>query len=102
MPFNPNFTSVSLAANGTLVANGSSGSGDVDKATLLARHVVILQGDNVAEGPATADPGWTTNPALDANGITKGDAAAFGSETFFRTDPPAFLTFTWSETVVID
>jgi hypothetical protein len=102
MPATGNFGSVTLE-DGRLRAVGDSVDiGGFDPASL---HIAIVQGFTIVHGPAQVSGGsWVTDPALPAGGLRAGDALGLASQTIVNVaegTPPSFLSFTWSENLVI-
>jgi hypothetical protein len=69
-------------------------------------HIAIVQGDVIVHGPAQILGGgnWVTDPLIAASGLRAGDALGLASQTLVTVADgtlPSFVTFTWSENVVI-
>jgi hypothetical protein len=68
-------------------------------------HIAIVQGDVIVHGPAQISGGnWVTDPLIAASGLRAGDALGLASQTLVTVADgtlPSFMTFTWSENVVI-
>jgi hypothetical protein len=102
MPASGNFGSVTLE-DGHLRAIGNSV--DIGGFESVSLHIAIVQGDTIVHGPAqVSGGGWGTDPPLRAGGLRAGDALGLASQTVVNVaegTPPSFLTFTWSESLVI-
>jgi hypothetical protein len=102
MPPTGNFGSVTLEGNHVRAIGNSIEIGGFDPASL---HIAIVQGFTIVHGPAQVSGGsWGTDPPLLANGLKAGDALGLASQTVVNVaegTPPSFLTFTWSENLVI-
>lgn len=98
MSFKPSFTDVQKQGESLVVIGDSE---TPNETTLVARHVAIQQGETlIVQGPTDAgDTGWLAR--LPGSEFKEEDALAIGTETYFRGEPPSFLTFTWSEVVTI-
>jgi hypothetical protein len=86
-----------------LMVSGSSEP--LDDGELVARHVVVRQEGNIAQGEANLNSQkWEAGP-LSATGFAPGEALALGCETFLVNNGaaiPSFSTFTWSQIVEIE
>jgi hypothetical protein len=71
---------------------------------VIVRRVTIQQGRTIAEGPATLDPDWKTDPPLPAEGFdTTNTLLAIGFELLRETGGtspiPSYVTHTWADVV---
>jgi hypothetical protein len=91
-----------------LVGEQLKASGNTDELTgceIASVHIAIVQDGNVVHGPAQilGGGGWLAD-SLSAPGFHAGDALGLASQTLVTVSDgtlPSFVTFTWSETVVI-
>jgi hypothetical protein len=97
-----NFGSVALEDQGVRALGQSIEIPGCEDASL---HIAIVQGDTIVHGPATTSGGnWTTDPPLPAGALRAGDALGLASQTLVTVSDgtlPSFVTFTWSEQLVI-
>ncbi|MEN3279790.1 MAG: hypothetical protein V7607_930 [Solirubrobacteraceae bacterium] len=96
-----NFGSVELDGE---QLNASGTSIELSGCEDASLHVAIVQGGNIAHGPARTSAGaWVAN-RLSAEGFSAGDALGLASQTLVTVSDgtlPSFVTFTWSESIVI-
>jgi hypothetical protein len=101
MPPTGNFGSVELEGD-QLRAVGNSA--EMEGCEVASLHIAIVQDGKVARGPAQiSGRNWTTR-GLAASGVHAGDALGLASQTFVTVSDgtlPSFVTFTWSEQLVI-
>jgi hypothetical protein len=97
-----NFGSVALEGDQLRASGVSIEIGGCEVASL---HIAIVQGETIVRGPAqTSGGGWALDPPLPAEGLQEGDALGLASQTLVTVADgtlPSFVTFTWSEQLVI-
>jgi hypothetical protein len=105
MGYTGNFGSVALEGDDLSHVRALGNSIEIPGCLGASLHIAIVQGDQIAQGPAeTAGGNWVTNPPLAANGLKPGDALGLASQTLVTVREgtlPSFVTFTWAEAVVI-
>jgi hypothetical protein len=102
MSLSGNFGSVALEGDQLRALGQSIELGGCEDASL---HIAIVQGDTIVHGAAqTSGASWVTDPLLPAAGLRAGDALGLASQTLVTVSDgtlPSFVTFTWSESIVI-
>src|SRR3954465_12845040 len=102
MPPSGNFGSVALEGDRLRALGQTIEVSGCEDASL---HIAIVQGDVIVHGPAQISGGnWVTHPMIAASGLRAGDALGLASQTLVTVADgtlPSFVTFTWSENVVI-
>jgi hypothetical protein len=102
MPPSGNFGSVELVGE---QVKASGNAGEVSGCEVASLHIAIVQEGTLVHGPAQilGGGGWLAD-SLPASDLHAGDALGLASQTLVTVSDgtlPSFVTFTWSENVVI-